>query len=86
MLTVKTKINVTHMITYANPLAYPLHYIQMMIIIAANLVKFVIITQNCATMNAYKTVTAKGKIITVINVILYADQYALQLKIARVST
>ena len=83
MLTVKTKTNVTHMITYANPLAFQ---IQMMIIIAANSVKFVIITQICATMNAYKTVTAKGKIISVINVILYADQYALQLKIARVST
>ena len=83
MLTVKTKTNVTLMITYANPLAFQ---IQMMIIIAANSVKFVIITQICATMNAYKTVTAKGKIITVINMILYADQYALQLKIARVST
>ena len=58
----------------------------MMVIFAKNGVKFVIITHNCVTTNAYKTVTAKAKIITVISGILCADQYALQLKIARVST
>ena len=73
--TVKMEKNVTHMITFAKNLVG-----------IANLMKFVMRTQNCVYISATTTTNVKAKIITVTEEILCADQGALQLKIARLTT
>ena len=79
--TVKIMKNVTHMITYANQFAFMI--VGLIAQRKGRKMNSAITTQSCVYIVVTKTVIVKEKIISVTSMILYADQGALPVKIAR---